>query len=139
MPVGGGRVSLVLTTPALDATVSSNGRQDHLPRLQGLRERLAEASHVCSHARHLGLRHECQEVHAALAFNGEDRNPVFDSNDNDFYYLSEQSGSFNVYKSSLRDPKQSVRDYAFTKHPVRFLTRARTGMLAFCTTASSTR
>ena len=31
-------------------------------------------------------------------FKGEDRNPVFDANGDDFYYLSEQGGSFNVYQ-----------------------------------------
>ena len=65
------------------------------------------------------------------SFNGEDRNPVFDANDTDFYYLSEQSGSFNVYKSSIRNPAQSVAVTRFEKHPVRFLTRAKNGTLAF--------
>ncbi|HEX2640996.1 MAG TPA: hypothetical protein VHL50_10510, partial [Pyrinomonadaceae bacterium] len=65
------------------------------------------------------------------SFKGEDRNPVFDSNDSDFYYLSEQSGSFNVYKSSLASPGKSVAISKFTKHPVRFLTRAKNGTLAY--------
>ena len=64
-------------------------------------------------------------------FNGEDRNPVFDSNDNDFYYLSEQSGTFNVYKSSLPIPRRSTPVTKFTKNPVRFLTRAKNGTLCF--------
>ena len=105
-------------------------RQDSLPRLQGLRKRLAKASHVCRDARRLGLRHQTENARLS-SFNGEDRNPVFDANDTDFYYLSEQSGSFNVYKSSVRNPAQSVAVTRFTSNPVRFLTRAKNGTLAF--------
>ena len=64
-------------------------------------------------------------------FNGEDRNPVFDANNSDFYYLSEQSGSFNVYKSSIASPAKSTPVTKFIKHPVRFLTRSKTGTLCF--------
>lgn len=64
-------------------------------------------------------------------FKGEDRNPVFDSNNNDFYYLSEQGGSFNVYKSSISRPDRSTALTKFTKNPVRFLTRSKSGTLAF--------
>ena len=39
-------------------------------------------------------------------FEGEDRNPVFDSNGEDYYYLTEEKGSFNVFASSLSDPSQ---------------------------------
>ena len=40
------------------------------------------------------------------SFKGEDRNPVFGAGD-EFYYLSEQSGSFNVHKSSVGRPDSS--------------------------------
>lgn len=48
-----------------------------------------------------------------------------------YYYLSEESGSFNVYKHALTSsarPKQLTR---LTKHPVRHLTVSREGVLCF--------
>ena len=131
VPVGGGRVSLVLTTPALDATVSSKGDKIIFHDYKGY-ESDWRKHHTSAVTRDIWVYDTTARKYTQVsAFAGEDRNPVFDSNDNDFYYLTEQSGSFNVHKSSLRDPKQSVPITRFTKHPVRFLSRARTGTLAF--------
>ena len=131
VPVGGGRVSLVLTTPALDATVSSTGDKIIFHDYKGY-ESDWRKHHTSSVTRDIWVYDTSARKYAQLSsFDGEDRNPVFDSNNNDFYYLSERSGAFNVYKSSLRDPKQSVAVTQFEKHPVRFLTRASNGTLAF--------
>ena len=43
------------------------------------------------------------------SFKGEDRNPVFDSNDDDFYYLWEQSGSFNSTRAACGIPLSRSR------------------------------
>ena len=64
-------------------------------------------------------------------FKGEDRNPVFDSNDKDYYYLSEQNGSFNVFRSSIIDTATSTVLTHFTKHPVRFLSSSKDNTLCF--------
>jgi Tol biopolymer transport system component/C-terminal processing protease CtpA/Prc len=131
VPIGGGRVSLVLTTPALDATVSSTGNKIIFHDYKGY-ESDWRKHHTSSVTRDIWVYDTGARTYTRLSsFAGEDRNPVFDSNDNDFYYLSERSGSFNVYKSSLRDPKQSVALTRFARHPVRFLTRAGNGTLAF--------
>jgi len=131
VPVGGGRVSLVLTTPALDATVSSKGDKIIFHDYKGY-ESDWRKHHTSAVTRDIWVYDTNARKYTQVSvFAGEDRNPVFDSNDNDFYYLTEQSGSFNVHKGSLRDPKQSVPITRFTKHPVRFLSRARTGTLAF--------
>ena len=63
-------------------------------------------------------------------FTGEDRNPVWSSDGKSFYYLSEKSGSFNVYKRSVTggDERQLT---SFKKNPVRFLSVADNGMLCF--------
>ena len=34
-------------------------------------------------------------------FNGEDRTPVWAGNSNTYYYLSEEDGTFNVYKRNI--------------------------------------
>ena len=63
------------------------------------------------------------------SFKGEDRNPVWNGNDS-FYYLSEQAGSFNVFKTNINGgaPIQITKH---EKHPVRFLSRANNGTLCY--------
>lgn len=65
-------------------------------------------------------------------YKGEDRNPVFAADGDTFYYLSEQDGkTSNVYRSSLSAPEKSVQLTHFTQNPVRFLSAAQNGTLAF--------
>src|SRR4030095_13820300 len=131
VPVSGGRVSMVLTTPARDATVSSNGDKIIFHDYKGYESEWRK-HHTSSVTRDVWVYDTASKKYAQLSqFKGEDRNPVFDSNDNDFYYLSEQSGSFNVWKSSLAHPDKTVAVTKFTKHPVRFLTRSKNGTMAF--------
>lgn len=63
-------------------------------------------------------------------FRGEDRTPVWSKDGQHFYYLSEESGSFNIYKAdiNLTTKKQLTR---FDKHPVRFLTVSDNDILSF--------
>lgn len=64
------------------------------------------------------------------SFRGEDRNPVWAPDGNSFYYLSEQNGSFNVYKSDLAGENRTQLTH-HTKNPVRFLTVADNGTLCY--------
>ncbi|MCF0175390.1 MAG: PD40 domain-containing protein [Bacteroidales bacterium] len=64
-------------------------------------------------------------------FEGEDRNPVFASDGKTYYWLSEKSGSFNVWKSSIEEPSKAVQLTAFTDNPVRYLSVADNGMMSF--------
>ena len=131
VPVSGGRVSQVLTSPALDATVSSNGDKIIFHDYKGY-ESDWRKHHTSSVTRDVWVYDVPSKKYTMLStFKGEDRNPVFDSNDNDFYYLSEQGGSFNIYKSSLRSPDKSVPITHLTKNPIRFLTRSKNGTMAF--------
>ncbi|MBU1374076.1 MAG: peptidase S41 [Bacteroidetes bacterium] len=63
-------------------------------------------------------------------FVGEDREPVWGSDDN-FYYLSEQKGNQNLFKSSVAAPDQVTQLTSFEKNPVRNLSRSNDGTLAF--------
>ncbi len=64
------------------------------------------------------------------SFPGEDRSPIFAAGENDFFYLSEASGSFNVHRMSLGGgPSRQVT--RFKTHPVRFLSMADDGTLCF--------
>ena len=65
-------------------------------------------------------------------YKGEDRNPVFAADGDTFYYLSEQDGkTSNVYRSSVSNPGKSVQLTHFDKNPVRFLSVANNGTIAF--------
>ena len=65
-------------------------------------------------------------------FKGEDRNPVFAADGDTFYYLSERDGkAMNVFRSSLSSPRESVQLTHYTLNPVRYLSVAEDGTLAF--------
>lgn len=71
-------------------------------------------------------------VHRQLTtFAGEDRNPVWSPDERSVYYLSEKSGSFNVWKMPLNDPGAAVQVTHFTRNPVRFLSISNAGDLSF--------
>jgi tricorn protease len=132
VPVGGGRITQVLPVPALDATVSSKGDKIIYHDIKGYESEWRK-HHTSSVTRDIWVYDLKSKKYTKLTdFKGEDRNPVFDGNDNDFYYLSEQSGSFNVFKSSLSDPSKNTALTHFTKNPVRFLTRSGNNTLCFC-------
>ncbi len=62
-------------------------------------------------------------------FNGHDMNPVW-SNDGQFYFISEEDGTLNVYKRSV-DGTQKKQLTKFKTHPVRSLSASSDGRLAF--------
>ena len=131
VPVTGGRVSMVLPVPALDATLNSKGDKLIYHDIKGY-ESDWRKHHTSSVTRDVWVYDFKTKQYTQLTqFAGEDRNPVFDANDNDFYYLSEQSGSFNIFKSSLADPTKQTALTHFTRNPVRFLTRAKDNTLCF--------
>ena len=62
---------------------------------------------------------------------GEDRDPIF-TGDGQMVFLSERDGgSFNVYSAPVDDAENATALTHFTKHPVRFLSRAADGTLCF--------
>jgi len=63
-------------------------------------------------------------------FHGEDRNPVWAADGESFYYLSEQDGTFNVWKRNINGSgEQQLTRH--TLNPVRFLTVAANGTLCY--------
>src|ERR1035438_6132467 len=125
VPVNGGHVTQVLPIPAMDATVNSTGDKIIYHDLKGYESEWRK-HHTSSVTRDIWVYDlKTKKYKQLTTFKGEDRNPVFDKNDNDYYYLSEQNGSFNVYKSSLSDPDKNTALTHFKKNPVRFLTASR--------------
>ena len=64
------------------------------------------------------------------SFKGEDRNPVWNSMGDGFWYLSEQDGTFNVYQRPLHDSNATQLTH-FRGNPVRFLSASNDGKLCF--------
>jgi len=131
VPVSGGEAALVLTQPAIAATVDRSGTRIIYHDQKGYESEWRK-HHTSAIARDIWVYDLKARKNTRLTtFKGEDRNPVFDANGDDFYYLSEQGGSFNVYRSSLSRPDVATAVTSFAGNPVRFLTRADNGLLCF--------
>ncbi|WNJ21423.1 S41 family peptidase [Pontibacter sp. G13] len=63
-------------------------------------------------------------------FAGEDREPVWSADEQSIYFLSERSGTFNVWKMDV-DGSNPTQITTLDKHPVRFLSMATDGTLCF--------
>lgn len=92
--------------------------------------------HKSSITRDIWISSEPQEekgertYNKVTTFRGEDRDPIWTKDEQGFFYLSEEDGTFNIYKSSL-DNKTKRQLTTFTKHPVRFLTASNDNLLSF--------
>ena len=65
-------------------------------------------------------------------FEGEDRQPVWGADGRTFYYLSERGGkTVNLFRSSVDNPAESVQLTFAEKDPVRYISVAQDGTLAY--------
>ena len=126
----GGRPIQVLTTPAEEA-VARSGASLILYQDRKGGENPWRKHHTSAITRDIWSYDPATKTHRRLTdFQGEDRDPVWGATASEFYYLSEETGSFNVFKrrSDGTGKEQLTR---FTGAPVRFLSAAATGALAF--------
>jgi Tol biopolymer transport system component/C-terminal processing protease CtpA/Prc len=131
VPAAGGRVEQLLTFPALDATFSPNGRFLIYHDKKGS-ENIWRKHHTSAVTRDIWSYNTVTKTHRQLTtWKGEDRNPIFDQNNDDYYYLSEESGTFNIHKSSRTAPEKNEQITSFKHHPVRFLTISDKATLCF--------
>ena len=130
IPTNGGRVSQIFGIPAEQVSFSPNGKQFLYHDRKGYEDEWRK-HHQSSVTRDVWLFDREKISHRKITrFTGEDRNPVW-LDDQQFLYLSEQSGSFNIWQSGIAEnapPKQITK---LDKHPVRFLSRSTHGKLAF--------
>ncbi|BAO55968.1 S41 family peptidase [Nonlabens marinus] len=130
VPVAGGRVDQLFTIPAEALTMSVDGKTILYHDKKG-GENEWRKHHTSSITRDLWSYDTVAKSHKMLTtFEGEDRQPVYGVNDQTVYYLSEQSGNFNVHEMSLTNPTASIQLTDFKTHPVRFLSYGG-GMLSF--------
>lgn len=131
VPVGGGRVMQVLTTPAEDVKVSKGGTLMVYHDKKG-GENPWRKHHQSAITRDIWMYDAGTGKHTKLTFfAGEDRSPVLDKEEKNIYYLSESSGTFNVHKMPVTNPAASVQVTSLKKQPVRFLSMSDDGTLCF--------
>jgi tricorn protease len=130
VPVAGGRVEQVLPTPAEDVKLSRDGKTWLYHDKKG-GENVWRKHHTSAITRDVWVYDAVAATHRKLTtFAGEDRNPVFGDGEKTVYYLSEESGTFNVHKLPLTGGK-SQQLTSFKDVPVRFLSASDAGVLCF--------
>ena len=131
MPVAGGRSEMVLTTPALDARYDRAGARLVYTDLKGFEDDWRKHQQN-SFARDIWLYEPASGRHTRLTdFAGEDRQPVFAPDERSLFFLSERSGTFNVWRLPLEGPGEAAQVTSHQSHPVRFLSVSDRGDLCY--------
>lgn len=121
VPVDGGRPEQLLSSPAEYAQFTKDMKQVVYQDRKG-GENNWRKHHTSSITRDIRVWDVKTNTHRKITtFKGEDRNPVLASNQNDIYYLSEQDGNFNLYKTTVNASGKGTKLTSFEKNPVRFL------------------
>ena len=129
--VKGGRPVMVSSMPMENISIRKDGKQWLYQDKKGYEDPWRK-HHVSSIARDIWMftPGHSNSYAKLTAFRGEDREPVWAPDGESFYYLSEENGTFNVFKRQLG----SASSTQLTKHtvnPVRFLSMADNGMLCY--------
>ncbi len=130
VPLTGGRPIQLLTTPAEAVSFSPDG-QRMLYVDKHTQEDIWRKHHRSAATRDIWLWNRAGNSHTRLTtFDGEDRDPVFAPNGTELRYLSEEFGTFNVVSRPVSGGPTTALT-SFSGAPVRFLTSAANGTLAF--------
>lgn len=127
--IDGGRETQFLTISAEDINFKSDGSEIIFHNKKGYEDPWRK-HHTSSITRDLVSYNLSSKKYTQITdWNGEDRNPIW-GKDNSIYFLSEKSGSFNIWEGTTSNPygKQITQH---KDHPVRFLSRASDGTLCY--------
>ncbi len=107
-------------------------RAARLLRPEGLRDGVAQARQLLLRPRRLGLgRAPRTRTAASPPPASTTASRCGRPDERALYYLSEKSGSFNVWRLDLADPQHPVQVTTHTVHPVRFLSVSAAGDLCY--------
>ncbi len=127
----GGMPVQVLTTPAMYAVFDRDGKRLAYSDQKGYEMEWRKHDNS-SFARDVWVWDVAANTHTRLtAFGADDRAPVWSGDEKSLYYLSERSGTFNVWKLDLAGNQAPVQVTAHTGHPVRFLSIDHAGDLCY--------
>ncbi len=131
VPVSGGMPVQVLSTPAMYAVYDSEGRRLAYSDEKGLEDEWRKHDDS-SFARDVWLLDVATGRHTRLtAYGADDRQPVWGPDERSLYYLSERSGTFNVWRLDLDEGSTPLLVTDHDTHPVRFLSASRDGDLCY--------
>lgn len=129
--VNGGTPTQLLTTAAMEARFSPNGRSLVYMDNKAYEDSLRKHD-VSSFARDIWVYNLRREKHTKLTnFVGGDSTPVWSPKGDAIYFLSEQgSNNYNVWKMDA-DGDNAKQVSSFETHPVRHLSMSDTGVMAY--------
>lgn len=133
VPVAGGRTSQVVASPVEALSWSPDGKWFLYQDCKGL-EDVRRKHHTSSVTRDVWRYDVATGRHTNLTNRGgEDLNPVVSPDGKTAYFISERNGdkSLNVWSFPVGDPSRMTKVTNFKTHPVRFLSVARDGRLAY--------
>lgn len=131
VPVTGGRPVLVSGAGMERAHYSSNGSQILFEDRKGYEDPWRK-HHTSSVTRDIWLMDVKNNTYKKLSdFSGEDREPVFGSDDRSVYYLSEKNGIQNIYKTNIGGAAGEKQLSSFKTNPVRHLSVSKNNTLCF--------
>ncbi len=129
----GGRPQQYLTLPTNAAKFNKAGSLLAYHDKKGYEDEFRK-HHQSSIARDIWVYDVNKETYIQVTqFAGEDRNPVFTPDGKGLYFLSEESGTFNLHRIDYSNGKASNKKQLtrLKDHPVRYLTSASNGLLCF--------
>ena len=127
----GGAPRRLLTTPAEHAQLNDDGALVVYQDLKGY-ENEWRKHHVSSVTRDLWTWAPASGKHEKLtSFRGEDREPVWLPDSNEIAFLSERGGNSNIWTARVGRFSQARQVTDHDTHPVRFLSVADDGTLAY--------
>jgi len=128
--INGGRPQMVTSMPMEDLSISKDGQTWLFQDKKGYEDTFRK-HHTSSITRDIWSYIPATGKYQKLtSFKGEDRTPAWCSDQQSFYYLSEQNGSFNVYKRGLNDENAAQLTH-FSTNPVRYLSASSDGLMCF--------
>jgi Tol biopolymer transport system component len=131
VPVSGGRSVMVNSAGAEFARFNQKGDKLVFQDRKGYEDAFRK-HHTSSVTRDIWLYDMKKDEYLQVStFEGEDREPVWGSDDNTFYYLSEKDGTQNIYKAVMGGSTTVTPITKMKSHPVRNLTRATDGTFSF--------
>ncbi|MGH9869660.1 MAG: S41 family peptidase [Candidatus Polarisedimenticolia bacterium] len=127
----GGMPEQVLSTPAPYAVFDTAGKRLAYSDQKAYEMEWRKHDNS-SFARDVWVWDAAANKHTRLTdFGFDDRQPVWGPDQKSLYYLSERSGTFNVWRMNLDDPRGAVQVTDHKVHPVRFLSASIAGDLCY--------
>ncbi|HEY0432801.1 MAG TPA: S41 family peptidase [Chitinophagaceae bacterium] len=132
VPVEGGRSEMVLSAGSEFAHYNSKGDKIIFQDRKGYEDAFRK-HHTSSVTRDIWVYDAHKDDYIQVSsYEGEDREPVWGSDDNTFYYLSERDGGAqNIYKGTIGGQATTTQLSKFHDNPVRFLSRSNDGTFCF--------